>query len=348
MPLAQVPLEYFHRLVEKARAQGCDVDQLLVEAGIDPVTWHQGEALSGFAYGQLYQRITRETGDEFFGMFAGGKVPLGAFRLMCLSLLSCRDFFQALVRSGEFAEICRGMKVRFLVERQDGQAVLSLSGIRSLSAVDFERLQAAADPDNIACTLFASYRFHCWLVGRNIPLEQVSLRCGPERVQIDPAAFNAGCVVFHHSASQLVYPEQALDYPIVQSADSTLEFLRTAPYQLIALDASRVSLADQVRTLLNRDVGRSMSSAEEVASRLNVSVPSLRRKLSQEGASFQSLKDQVRLEAALHYLSCPDLTNAEVSEKLGFDEPSAFFRAFKKWTGETPGNYRRRLSTVSG
>ena len=62
-----------------------------------------------------------------------------------------------------------------------------------------------------------------------------------------------------------------------------------------------------------------------------------------EQTSFQALKDEVRLEAAIHYLSCLDFSNAMVAEKLGFDEPSAFFRAFKKWTGETPGHYRTRF-----
>ncbi len=348
MPLAQIPLEYFHRLVEQARAEGCNVDALLAELNIAPAEWQNRQVISAFVYGQLYQRVMRETGNEFFGLFSDGKVPLGAFRLMCLSLLSCRDFSQALVRYGEFAEICRGMNSRFLIGSEAGRAVLTLGPIRSVDRQQFARMQAAADPANLVCTMFTSYRFHCWLVGREIPLQSVKLTSGAAQAQFNVDHFCADSVLFDQPYNQLIYPQAALRLPVVQSEDSTMEFLRTAPYHLIVPTQIEVSLADQVRAILNRDVGRNMPSAEAVARQLNVSVPTMRRKLTQQQVTYQVLKDQVRLEAALHYLNCPDLSNNEIGEKLGFDEPSAFFRAFKKWTGRTPGAYRRDLSPESG
>lgn len=122
-----------------------------------------------------------------------------------------------------------------------------------------------------------------------------------------------------------------------------MQFLRTAPYHLVTENRTQTSIKDRVRTLLNKDVSNAMPSAEEVARHCNMSVTTLRRHLQAENSSYQALKDECRREAAFHFLSCFDLSNTLVAEKLGFDEPSTFFRAFKKWTGQTPGEYRRQL-----
>ena len=79
---------------------------------------------------------------------------------------------------------------------------------------------------------------------------------------------------------------------------------------------------------------------ESVASQLHISPQTLRRHLREEGSSFQLLKDQLRRDLAIYHLGRHDLPLQDIAEQLGFSEPSAFHRAFKKWTGLTPGAYR--------
>jgi AraC-like DNA-binding protein len=62
---------------------------------------------------------------------------------------------------------------------------------------------------------------------------------------------------------------------------------------------------------------------------------SLQRRLRDEGTSFNAVREQTRRELATRYLD-DKLSIAEISFLLGFSEPSAFFRAYKRWTGETP------------
>jgi len=59
-----------------------------------------------------------------------------------------------------------------------------------------------------------------------------------------------------------------------------------------------------------------------------------------EGTSFRTLKDSSRQAAAIRFLAATDLSLADIAELLGYDEPSAFFRAFKRWTDMTPTRYR--------
>jgi len=68
----------------------------------------------------------------------------------------------------------------------------------------------------------------------------------------------------------------------------------------------------------------------------------LRRRMHEEGQGFQSLKDHLRRDAAIEYLARPDMTLLDIADQLGFSEASTFHRAFKKWTGVAPGEYRHR------
>lgn len=340
---ASVPATYLDFLLQQAELAGCDLDEIFSSIQSSRAEVCLDGQCSAFLYGQLYQRIMRVVHDEWFAMFAGGKVPLGAFRLMCLVASQCHDLRQALVRCGEFAEICQGLQVRTLVNLHGDRAHLSLCGVRSLTAQEFELLQARVDANFITLSLLASHRFHCWLVGKDISIRHLKLSFGEHQTVFNIGDFGAEQVSTHCLSNELIYDLEALDFPVVQNQESALEFARTAPYHLITVDPDTLSITEKVRNLLNRDVGHGMPQAEEIANLLHVSTTTLRRHLMAENTSFRRLKDECRLEAALHYLSCPELTNAQIAEKLGFDEPSTFFRAFKKWTGETPGNYRLRL-----
>ncbi|MGC4092773.1 MAG: AraC family transcriptional regulator ligand-binding domain-containing protein [Polyangiaceae bacterium] len=89
--------------------------------------------------------------------------------------------------------------------------------------------------------------------------------------------------------------------------------------------------------------GGSLSMAD-VARSLGTSERSLHRRLSDEGTRFNDLLDQVRRQFAEQYLARPRLAIAEVAYLLGFNDASAFLKAFRRWTGVTPGEYRLTLS----
>jgi AraC-like DNA-binding protein len=79
---------------------------------------------------------------------------------------------------------------------------------------------------------------------------------------------------------------------------------------------------------------------ELVSAELNMTTHTLRRRLKDEGHSFQDIKDSIRRDRAMILLDNPALALQDIAIKLRFSEPAAFNRAFKKWTGLTPGVYR--------
>jgi AraC-like DNA-binding protein len=95
-----------------------------------------------------------------------------------------------------------------------------------------------------------------------------------------------------------------------------------------------------VRHVLRRRLGDGEISLRHVTDELGVSARTLQRQLSEAGTSFTELLQDTRRERALFYLRQSDLSLSEIAFLLGFDTPSSFFRAFGRWTGQTPGAFR--------
>ncbi len=339
-----VPKAYLEQLLKQAKAADCDTRPILEQVNLSPEKIAAQQDISSRKYGEIYRLVMRATQNEWFGMFSGGqRVPLGAFRMMGLIVLQCANLQQAIFRAGDFAEICRGMNSRYFLERNNEKAELTLAPIRSVSAHRFKQMLKEAEPETIMTSLLTWHRFSEWLIDKEIPLESVNLAFSEQALQTPLVHINLRNARFDQTHNSVVYDARFLEHPIVQNQDSLLTFLRTAPYHLVTQDPAHTSPADKVRSIINRDVSGAMPSAEQVAFQLNVSVTTLRRQLQREGTSFQRLKDECRMEAAFHYLNYAELSNNDIAEKLGFDEPSAFFRSFKKWTGMTPGEYRANL-----
>ncbi len=99
---------------------------------------------------------------------------------------------------------------------------------------------------------------------------------------------------------------------------------------------------DRIRGIIAEELQRGVPTLKIVAGRLATSQRTLRRRLEAEGTSFRVLLDHTRAELAENYVRDKRLPLSEVAFLLGFSEPSAFHRAFKRWTDSTPAAWRDR------
>jgi AraC-like DNA-binding protein len=162
----------------------------------------------------------------------------------------------------------------------------------------------------------------------------------------DPAAYRAwfeAPVVFGADQTQLVLPRAALETALATSDPQLLSILTRAASDLVRRGVADPTIAAQVARVLQEELRSDHGTIEHVAKRIGMTARSLQRRLRDESTSFQALREQVRQELAQRYLE-ERLSISEISFLLGFSEPSAFFRAFKRWTGLTPVEARRRAS----
>jgi len=336
-----VPNGYVKHLLSHARLQGYDLNNLLSHVGISPDDIEQQTEFPADKFGQLYQRIIWITQDESFGMLSGGRVPNGTFRMMCHSIIHCKTLERALRRCSDFYEICRGSKVKPVVMRKGRYAKISFAPTQELTPDEFSQLLGNEKPDQIRTSLSVWQHFTSWLIGTRLELKAAYFSFPkPENSEYYATLFRSE-IRFDQHDNAIVFPSRYLDYPIIQNEESLHGFLKTAPYQLLVMVDDDKSLKSQVVAMIGKDFSREMPSAEEVANVLHMSVSTLRRRLLDEGTSYQKIKDDCRKGAAINYMNSPQLSINDVAGLMGFDEPSAFFRSFKKWTGMTPGEYRK-------
>jgi AraC-like DNA-binding protein len=149
---------------------------------------------------------------------------------------------------------------------------------------------------------------------------------------------------FGVEVNAIEFDRATIEQPLA-SADPALSSVieRHAEALLAARPEPAETTANRVRRLLGAMLGEGEVSLAGAASRLRMSERSLQRRLAAEGVSFDAVLDELRRDLALRYLADARLAIAEVAYLLGYSEPSAFHRAFKRWTGETPAEARLNL-----
>lgn len=151
-----------------------------------------------------------------------------------------------------------------------------------------------------------------------------------------------GCpVTFNHPVAAIEFPAIVLDSPLLFRDEDACQRLARQCHLMLFKGPRPDALADQVRGLLLERPG-SFPDLDWVARRLGVSGRTLRRRLSEESTSYQAILCEVRGNLAREYLTETELPLQDIAALLGYSEPGNFTHAFKRWSGMTPNNYRKK------
>lgn len=185
----------------------------------------------------------------------------------------------------------------------------------------------------------------CWrliqtLFGPEVKLDQIEFAHAPiSNLAVYRRYFNCE-VRFNQENDRLMIPGHYLDAPLptISPADS----LQLEGYIHAMLLAMGDDVARQVKTLILQTMGIQESSIEHIAPLLNLHKRTLQRRLKQQGLSFKDLLSQVRMDTACWHLEASEIDITLLSELLGYSDISGFSRGFKRATGYSPLQWRKR------
>lgn len=305
----------------------------LRRAGIDPALLASDEArVSADVFGTLWLDIAAALDDEFFGLDTR-RLKVGSFATLCHLTLHTRTLHEALQRGTRFLNLMLD-DTRIEFTAVDDEAALRFVVIRDAGE---QRRRFAHE------TLFVMlHGLLCWLIARRIVVRTARFAYPQPPWWREYIAVYAGDVGF--DAPQTVFTFNALELaaPVVQSERSAKDFLQRAPRNFIVKYQNPKSMAARIRRRLRGMPPETWPDFDELATDFRVSVSTLRRRLDEEGQSIRIIKDALRRDLAIRQLTRTEQTVGEIAQALGFAEPSAFHRAFRQWTGVSPGDYRRR------
>lgn len=347
-----IPLQYAQSLLRLVPMPAEQLREELIELNLPLVLLKEkavaDASISASDYGRLFIHLVH----KLQGQLPANCAPVED----TLSFSSYRMLFQAMLHSPDLERAMQRASVYFRRLQSNGEGFVLIeegdtvhcrfefsdNSQRPLFAPEnfsLEELNWLPGLTGQIISMSMWHRVCCWFVGTFIELSAVELRQSGKKGKDYSEVF--GCAVQFGAAHDVFsFHRRYLEFPVVQSEASLDTMLETYPGELFGINPRSHGVANKVRQLIGTDFQRTLPSLQEVADRLHMTTPTLHRRLREEGVSFQQLKDQCRRDTAIRYLASGDHTTAQLADLVGFSDSSTFHRAFKKWTGLTPVEYK--------
>ncbi len=302
---------------------------LMQRLGLSPVDLSDPDARIDVAeFGKLWRRLARHFDDEFFGMDPR-RMRVGSFAFVCRAAMAQPTLDSALrVALDFFGLTFEGFRGELSRSESLAEIVLQEAGSLPLRAFGYFTFWMLV------------HGLACWLVGRRIPLLAVELRCEAPAYTDDYRVMFSRNLRFARPSTRIIFAAELLDLPVRRNEQELHGFLAQAPANILVRYRDPASLPSRIKTQLRESPAEQWPTSERMAQSLCVSPSTLRRRLAEAGQPYQAIKDQIRQEMATLWLADANVTYAEIAERLGFADVSSFYKAFRKWTGTNPGQYR--------
>lgn len=313
------------------RALGTDPDPILQFVGIDALALQDpdGQVPAGMG-SRFLNRAVEVTRDPHLGLHLAEEVDPGSFDVHFYAMVSSATLGEA------FERLCRYQRLI----HETNRVTLESNGGRSI-------LRHMTPGGGAAARQSVEFIIAAWVRAGRVA---VGIDWSPMEVRfVHPAPSETGehsrffrCPVqFGVGENSLVISRSLMDTPCVRADASLLAVLDR--YASDRLGPNTATFAGQVRAALSENIQKGGLGAEQVARRFKMSVRTFNRMLAAEGTTYRKLSDQLRHELAARYLRDRRVSIMEVAFLTGFSEISAFHRAFKRWAGQTPAEFRRTL-----
>ena len=315
---------------ESLLAEGISELELLRGTGISPKHIKNNESLLSFeqvrAFTANAARLTRNPG---LGLRIGRAESPADWGVLGYAMLSCASIGEVINAILRFHRTA-GSLVDVLFTADDKLATLDLIPMRPLR----DALPCVME-EHMSATQSALEM----LAGVAMPLVQVNLTFSKPAHHKQYRAFFDCPILFNEPKNQLVFKACFLERPVVRSNKFSAKLARQICSEQLARQSPEADFVQQVRYLILLQ-GSDFPDIESVSARLGITSRTLRNRLRRHSTSFQALLDNTRSQLAISYLQSSQMYVDEIAGLLGFSDRSNFRRAFKRWTGKLPRDFR--------
>ena len=326
---AVTPMAFVRAMVLAYAARGMDPAQALRLAQIAPEEVSQPRArITAAQMEAVSDAAMRELDDEALGCFSR-PLPWGSYGMLARASLSAPTLGTALKRW------CR----HHGLITDDVALSLETVGDSARLVMQAHRRPGALTEFCVVSVLRNIHGLASWYVDSRIPLQGAQFPYSPPpHLDAYPVLFD-GPATFEAGHATLAFDARYLALPLQRDETAMNQLLQRAlPLTVRSYRRDRL-LVQRVRQVLASQP-LDAHNAEDLAALLNVSARTLHRQLKDEGASLQALKDEVRRQRATELLLRTRRPIKQVAQASGFQNEKSFIRAFRGWTGRSPGEWR--------
>lgn len=331
-----VSVEFVREVARCIDAQGLDSQAFIAAAGIPQALLAAPQArVTAENFGQLWLAVAQALDDEFFGLDLR-RMKVGTYAALSRQAIRCATLGEALQGCAAWLNLI--LDESHLELLRDGHdAVLQIDDAPGARPATRRNRTFAHE-----ALLVMIYGLACWLIDRHIALRSLALAYPrPARAPEYDIVFAAGAQ-FDAPATRLCFAASVLHAPVTQNPKNLRDFLRAAPANFILRYRNEGSPAARIRHRLQNTTPEQWPSFTALAREMGTAPSTLHRQLAREGARFGTIRDALRRDHAIERLVSSRAPISRIAEELGFAEPGGFYRAFRKWTGARPGDYRSR------
>ncbi|MGK0289624.1 MAG: AraC-like DNA-binding protein [bacterium] len=323
---------FAHSLLNYAEEEGLKIKALLQDSGLPlDLLEKKNSRIPIKKWIKLWIKVIQQTRDEAFGGVKGKKVVPGSHALLASAVVHSCNLGEALEKGFRFSRfVYDGIDFDLITDDQFAYITIESTELHEPSSIFLVEL-----------AIFVWYRFASWLIGQRLELSRIHWKFDETKyLEEYNLVFQCLNIAFNQKNNQLIFPIQLLQLPVVQNEKSLSKVLENSAEQLFSIPIGKKGVNHQVEEILTQNIHGVLANINDIAKLLGLSEATLRRRLKKEGDNFQKIKNKVRKNLAIEYLQKSKITLEDVALRVGFSETSAFFRAFKKWTGKSPSSYR--------
>jgi len=324
-------------LIQFAAHQGFDVEELCFKVGLDSIMLTTpDQRIPAAVHYAVWREVSKQTGDEHLGLHFGQAFNVGNYGVVGYVLLNCQTLADVFEKYCRYTYLfCQGVPCQ--ISASEGMAFFECHcGFESMVQNDpLEEYRYDAE-----CTFASTLAAVKSLTGKELRPSMVAFRHAPPEDLSEYQRIFQTDVKFSMPFNRLVFNTAYLDWPVLSSNANLLSFFEQQADAMLGTLNGGDRYTSKVTHLIAEHLKGELPKIDTIASALLMSARHLQRELQAEGTSFQKLLDNTRKELALRHLKNPMVSIHDIAFLLGFSEPSAFTRAFKRWTGTTPRYYR--------